>query len=175
MPSEQANHWLFVGAVSVLAGGVALSDAGDADPSVAGGAVVVGAAGVALVLPEAGGLVGVVPCVEVGRSTGALVDDPPPRLKASLRWSAQKYAMMLTAIQIEAVTIVIRVNTSPAFAPNALEPPMPPSAPASPPPRPRCTRTSRIRKMARKERSRAKNALMLRKLVVEVGVDREVE
>jgi hypothetical protein len=29
--------------------------------------------------------------------------------------------------------------------------------------------------MARKERSRAKNALMLRKLVVEVGVDREVE
>ena len=45
----------------------------------------------------------------------------------------------LAAQSMAAVTIVIRVNTSPAFAPNALEPPIPPSAPANPPPRPRCT------------------------------------
>lgn len=39
--------------------------------------------------------------------------------------------------QTIAVHIVTRVKTSPALAPNALDPPMPPNAPASPPPRPR--------------------------------------
>ncbi len=39
--------------------------------------------------------------------------------------------------QTIAVHIVTRVKTSPALAPNALDPPIPPKAPASPPPRPR--------------------------------------
>src|SRR3954464_8131980 len=56
--------------------------------------------------------------------------------------------------------IVIRVKISPAFAPNALEPPMPPRAPAKPPPRPRCTSTSKIRKIARNDKTRASSALM---------------
>ena len=48
-----------------------------------------------------------------------------------------------------AVTMVTRVNTSPAFAPKALCPPMPPRAPDRPPPRPRWTSTSRIKKGGR--------------------------
>ena len=54
--------------------------------------------------------------------------------------------------------IVMRVNMSPAFAPNALEPPMPPRAPAKPPPRPRCTSTSRIKKIAKNDNIRASSA-----------------
>jgi hypothetical protein len=78
-------------------------------------------------------------------------------LKASPLCLAQKKAIKHSAIQIDAAMIVIRVNTSPAFAPNALEPPMPPSAPAKPPPRPRCTNTSRIKKIASSERTTAKS------------------
>jgi hypothetical protein len=77
-------------------------------------------------------------------------------LNASPPCFAQNTAIKQTAIQIEAVIIVIFVNTSPAFAPNALEPPIPPNAPARPPPRPRCTRTSRIKKIARNESNKAK-------------------
>jgi hypothetical protein len=50
----------------------------------------------------------------------------------------------LNRIQITAVTIVIRVNVSPALAPKALWPPMPPNAPVNPPPRPCCTKINRI-------------------------------
>ena len=57
-------------------------------------------------------------------------------------------AVMHNNIQKAATPIVIRVNRSPAFAPNALCPPMPPRAPANPPPRPRCSSTMRIRKQA---------------------------
>jgi hypothetical protein len=57
-------------------------------------------------------------------------------------------ARMQSKIQNAATPIVIRVNRSPAFAPNALWPPMPPSAPASPPPRPRCSKTMRIKNAA---------------------------
>jgi len=49
-------------------------------------------------------------------------------------------------IQIRAVIIVILVKTSPAFVPNALDPPAPPKAPASPPPLPRWIKTRQIRK-----------------------------
>src|SRR6202161_2711811 len=51
------------------------------------------------------------------------------------------------AIQIAAVLIVTRVETSPALVPKALEPPVPPKAPASPPPLPRWIRTRQIRKI----------------------------
>ena len=78
-------------------------------------------------------------------------------LNASPPCLAQNTAIKQTTIQIEAVMMVIFVNTSPALAPKALEPPMPPSAPARPPPRPRCTRTSRIKKIARNEIDQAGN------------------
>jgi hypothetical protein len=57
-------------------------------------------------------------------------------------------AVMHSNIQKAATPMVIRVNRSPAFAPNALWPPMPPSAPANPPPRPRWSSTIRIKKQA---------------------------
>ena len=53
----------------------------------------------------------------------------PPSLKQLDREGAEQ-------IQMAAVTIVIRVNRSPALVPKALWPPMPPNAPANPPPRP---------------------------------------
>jgi hypothetical protein len=80
---------------------------------------------------------------------------------ASPRCLAQNKASKQTPIQIEAVTIVMRVNTSPAFAPKALEPPAPPSAPANPPPRPRCTSTSNTKKIAKIDNTSAKTALII--------------
>jgi hypothetical protein len=81
--------------------------------------------------------------------------------KASPLCFAHNRAAKQTTIQIDAVMIVIRVNTSPAFAPNALEPPMPPSAPANPPPRPRCTSTNKIKKTASSESTMANNGPMV--------------
>ncbi len=78
----------------------------------------------------------------------------------SPRFFAQWFAKMQTTIQIATTTIVIRVNTSPAFAPKALEPPIPPSAPARPPPRPRWTSTSKIKKTARSNKINPKKKLM---------------
>jgi hypothetical protein len=72
----------------------------------------------------------------------------------------QNSAIKQIAIQIDAVMIVIRVKTSPAFAPNALDPPMPPNAPANPPPRPRCTSTRRIKKIARNDKTNARRPLI---------------
>lgn len=73
---------------------------------------------------------------------GAVNGGPPVAVVAELPsaspWCfAHISAIRQIAIQIEAVMMVIRVKTSPALAPNALEPPIPPSAPARPPPRPR--------------------------------------
>jgi hypothetical protein len=85
---------------------------------------------------------------------------------ASPRCFAQNRANKQSTIQIDAEMIVMRVNTSPALAPNALDPPMPPNAPASPPPRPRCTRTSKIKNIANSDNTRAKTALMDIHLVV---------
>jgi hypothetical protein len=98
-----------------------------------------------------------------GRSPEVGSDEPDAGMavpSASPLFSAQNKAIKQTAIQMDAVMIVIRVNTSPAFAPNALEPPMPPSAPANPPPRPRCTSTSKIKKIANRDKTMAKNALI---------------
>jgi hypothetical protein len=86
-------------------------------------------------------------------------------LKASPLCFAHINAVKQTTIQIDAVMIVMRVNTSPALAPNALEPPIPPSAPASPPPRPRCTSTNKIKKIARSERTMANNGPMVSLLI----------
>src|SRR5947208_16400812 len=52
---------------------------------------------------------------------------------------------MSRKIQIAAVQIVIRVNASPAFEPNGLDPPTPPKAPARPPPLPLWIRTRPMR------------------------------
>jgi hypothetical protein len=144
-----------VGAVvPLLAGGAADSPAGGAvDSGVAG--FVASLAGAPLSLVESAGLV----------PTGALLVGSalPAAPSRSLWWAGldQYAAATQTAIQIPAVTMVIRVKTSPAFAPNALEPPMPPRAPVRPPPRPRCTRMSRIKKIDRMVRSVANNPLMV--------------
>jgi len=66
---------------------------------------------------------------------------------------------MHNRIQKAATPIVIRVNRSPALAPNALWPPMPPSAPASPPPRPRCSKMIRIKKQAVKNNNKPRRKL----------------
>ena len=69
-----------------------------------------------------------------GLLAGGVFNSAPAAPSGPPRWLAQYTAATQTAIQIAAVTIVMRVNTSPALAPNALEPPAPPNAPAKPPP-----------------------------------------
>jgi hypothetical protein len=61
-------------------------------------------------------------------------------------WLFKITKSMLKTIQTDATTIVIFVKTSPAFVPNALEPPTPPNAPANPPPLPRWIKTRQMRK-----------------------------
>jgi hypothetical protein len=126
----------------------------------AGGAVVLedGAVVVAgAVVVDLGGVV-----EPAGGIFGSVVDDAAFALPRTSPWCFdQKRAIRQNAIQIEAVMIVMRVKISPAFAPNALDPPMPPRAPASPPPRPRCTSTSRIRKIAKNDNRKASSALMI--------------
>ncbi len=80
----------------------------------------------ALVLPRDDGLSSLE--IELGAS--------PAQMEAFRRLVMTTRSMAMS-IQIDAVTIVIRVKVSPAFVPNALEPPTPPKAPASPPPLPR--------------------------------------
>lgn len=65
--------------------------------------------------------------------------DSPPRFDRIT-------SSMFMTIQKAATDMVTRVKTSPAFVPNALEPPMPPKAPARPPPLPRWMRTRQIKK-----------------------------
>ncbi len=89
----------------------------------------------------------------VSPADDAAVDVAP---STSPRYLAHMRAARQNTIQIDAVMMVMRVNTSPAFAPKALEPPMPPRAPAKPPPRPRWTSTSRIRKIASSDNTMAK-------------------
>jgi len=121
--------------------GAAGADAAGADvPAPLGAAVFDG--GVAAVPLAAGGAVEVPGAVEPvgGGKAGPLVFDEavvPAAVNASPWCFAQNKAIKQKTIEIDAVTIVIRVKISPAFAPNALDPPMPPRAPASPPPRPR--------------------------------------
>lgn len=158
------------GAVVLAAGG----DVAGGAAWFAGGAnvvagVFVAAAGavvpVAGAVEPAGGVVGLSGDVLLGSAgsvVGSVVGVVVPDLPRTSPWCFdQKSAIRQKKIQIEAVTIVIRVKMSPAFAPNALEPPMPPRAPAKPPPRPRCTSTSRIRKIARNDNRRASSALMV--------------
>lgn len=97
-----------------------------------------------------------------GGMLGSVVDAAGFALPSTSPWCLdQKRATRQNAIQIDAVMTVMRVKMSPAFAPNALEPPMPPSAPARPPPRPRCTSTSKIKKIARNDNINARSALMV--------------
>jgi hypothetical protein len=146
------------GAAGLAAGAVGV--AGGVDET-AGGAVVLAGGTVEL----AGGAV--VPAggaVEfVGGVSGSEAGVPGAfDLPSTSPWCFdQKSAIKQNTIQIEAVTIVMRVKISPAFAPNALEPPMPPSAPAKPPPRPRCTSTRRTRKIANRDRIVAMSPLMV--------------
>ncbi len=162
LPTLCRNHFL------PAAGAAPEADAGADEPAgadvvfsggadeVAGGAAEL--AGGAVVL--AGGCVEVDGSVPVGPGVelaGGGLDAP-----STSPWCFdQNSAIKQNTIQIDAVTIVMRVNMSPAFAPNALDPPIPPRAPAKPPPRPRCTSTSRIKKIAKKDRMKAKSAFMV--------------
>jgi hypothetical protein len=98
---------------------------------------------VVVAVPDVPGTIGPVAVVLVPElpAPGAPAN-PVPGVESTLT------AVMQSKIQKAATPIVIRVKRSPAFAPNALWPPMPPSAPAKPPPRPRCSSTMRIRKQA---------------------------
>ena len=115
-----------VAAVAVLGGGAVAPVPGDGE---------LGAAGLT------GPGTAVVPGVVL------LEGDLPEPPHSSCDPSSQMEAMQ-SRIQMPAVTIVTRVNMSPALVPNALWPPMPPKAPVKPPPRPRWTRTNRIRNKA---------------------------
>jgi hypothetical protein len=125
--------------------GVAVEDfAGVADPVVPLVAAPLVLAPLMLVaVPDVPGTIGPVVVVLVPElpAPGAPAN-PVPGVESTLT------AVMHSKIQKAATPIVIRVNRSPAFAPNALCPPMPPRAPANPPPRPRCSSTMRIRKQA---------------------------
>lgn len=163
--TQSHDHLLLFGgaalSVPVLDGGAGADELAGAGVSFAGGAVELAGGAVEL----AGGIVVPVAGTDElagGRLPGIVGPEGVADEPSTSPWCFdQKSAIKQMAIHIEAVTTVIRVNTSPAFAPNALEPPMPPSAPAKPPPRPRCTSTRRIRKIARKDKMKAKRPLIV--------------
>ncbi len=136
------------GSVALGRSPASTSAAGLADASA--GACPDGTTGdVASVVPVVG-IVGselVVP--DIPPSAGAPIAGPVPKtgLSASAALKSDSvYHQTQNAskkIQHAAATIVIRVNKSPAFVPNALCPPGPPRAPVSPPPLPRCTKINR--------------------------------
>jgi hypothetical protein len=147
------------GVVSLVSAAVVAADSFAAVPSVEGGASANGGVSVVAgaVELEAAGPVwptgGEPSGADAGGGAAGLT-----ALNASPLCFAQNHAAKQITIQIEAVMIVIRVKTSPALAPKALDPPMPPSAPARPPPRPRCTSTSNIKKIANRDKTIVKNA-----------------
>jgi len=89
---------------------------------------------------------GVVPVVGAPGVNGALAGGAFPNVwRGPLSLPISLIANMQKKIQTNAVMIVTRVNTSPAFVPKALCPPMPPKAPAKPPPLPCWIKTKAIK------------------------------
>src|SRR5215831_5814828 len=75
----------------------------------------------------------------------AEISFPQPVLAEPARRLVSTTRSIAVRIQPIATPMVIRVKTSPALVPKALEPPTPPKAPARPPPLPRWIRITQIK------------------------------